>query len=122
MANDPQIASRLRLDHLRPYPCEGQNIDDMRRWQAIVRQLENRVLPHLPRGKPEMLFTKLAQELHDRTQGYIGDVTELVTEATIEAIHDGTFRIQRKHLDRVGLSKRAEDEYRDRKLPAKRAS
>jgi len=98
------------------------DIDDMRRWQAIVRQLENLVLPHLPRGKPEMLFTKLAQELHDRSQGYIGDVTELVTEATVEAIHDGSFTIQRKHLDRVELSKRAEDEYRDRKCPPKRAS
>jgi hypothetical protein len=122
LATDPQIASRLRLDHLQPYPCERDDVDDMRRWQAIVRQLENLVLPHLPRGKPEMLFTKLAQELYDRSQGYIGDVTELVTEATIEAIHDGTFRIQRKHLDRVELSKRAEDEYRDRKRPPKRAS
>jgi hypothetical protein len=122
LATDPQIASRLRLDHLQPYPCEPNDVDHMRRWQSIVRQLENRVLPHLPRGKPEMLFTKLAQELYDRSQGYIGDVTELITEATIEAIDDGTFRIQRKHLDRVELSMRAEDDYRRGKRPPKKAS
>lgn len=120
LANDPQIASRLRLVHLYASPREVHVTEEMRAWQIIVRHLENRILPHLPRGRPEMLFTKLAQELHDRTQGYLGDVTELVAEATIEAIRDGTYRIQRKHLDRVELSKRAEEEYRDMKFRATR--
>jgi hypothetical protein len=82
----------------------------MRTWQAIVYQLEKQVLPHLPRGKPEMLFTKLAGELWYRTQGYLGDLTELVGSAAVAAIDDGSFKILPKHLDSVELSQRAESE------------
>jgi hypothetical protein len=108
LANDPQIAARLRLQHFIPY--EAGSVPEKRVWQVILRQLENLVLPHLPRGRPEMLFTKLAGELHHRTQGYLGDLTELVTEATIAAINDGTYKILLKHLNSVELSKRAEDQ------------
>jgi hypothetical protein len=113
LANDPQIAARLRLKPFVPY--EADSIAEKRCWQAIVRELENQVLPHLPRGKPEMLFTKLAGELHHRTQGYLGDLTELVSEATIAAIDDGTYKILLKHLNGVELSKRAEDERHQKK-------
>jgi len=108
LVNDPQIAARLRLQRFSPY--EIGDTGEMRTWQAIVYQLEKQVLPHLPRGKPEMLFTKLAGELWHRTQGYLGDLTELVGSAAIAAIEDGTFKILQEHLDSVELSERAEAE------------
>lgn len=108
LVNDPQIAARLRLQRFSPYQIDSTA--EMRTWQAIVCQLEKQVLPHLPRGKPEMLFTKLAGELWHRTQGYLGDLTELVGSAAVAAIEDGTFTILQKHLDSVELSERAESE------------
>jgi Bacterial TniB protein len=111
LVNDPQIAARLKLHHVSTYEKDS-SLDAMRAWQSIVKRLEQQVLPHLPKGKPEMLFTKLAGELWDRTQGYLGDLTELVGGAALAAINDGTYRILLKHLDSVELSQRAKLDYR----------
>jgi hypothetical protein len=108
LVNDPQIAARLKLRRFTPYTIG--NTAEMRTWQAIVYQLETQLLPHLPRGKPGMLFTKLAGELWHRTQGYLGDLTTLVGGAALAAINDGTFKILLKHLDSMELSERAERE------------
>lgn len=104
---DPQIEGRLKLV---AFPSYGKdNIDEMRRWQAAVLQLEKKVLPYLPAGKPGMLFTQLAGELLYRTDGYLGDLTKLVAAATLAAIDDGTNRILLRHLNAVTLSERAEN-------------
>lgn len=101
LVSDPQIASRCRLQRITPHELDDET--DMRIWQRIVLQLEEQVLPHLPKGKREMLFTRLAGELFERTQGYLGYLVELVGAATLAAIEDGSFRITRKHLDGVEL-------------------
>jgi hypothetical protein len=46
---------------------------------------------------------EILRRLGEFTQGYLGDLTELVSEATMAAINDGTYRILRKHLDGVGV-------------------
>jgi hypothetical protein len=106
LAHDPQIAGRMKLRAFPEY--EIDSADHQSAWQRIVRDLENQVLPHLPAGKPGMLFTELAGELWYRTQGYLGDLRELVCDATLLATEDRSHRIQRKHLDMVDLSVRAE--------------
>lgn len=106
LAQDPQIAGRMKLRVFPEY--EIDRAEEQCAWQRIVRDLENQVLPHLPAGKPGMLFTELAGELWCRTQGYLGDLRELVCEATILATQDRSHRIQRKHLDMIDLSVRAE--------------
>lgn len=110
LLNDPQIAGRLKLQKMPQYgSVEGT--EQRRVWQSIVRQLERRVLPHLPGGNSGMLFTELAGELWARTQGFLGDLSQLVCDATLAAIEDGSFRIRSKHLDGVMLPDRAEKEY-----------
>ncbi|WP_145010542.1 TniB family NTP-binding protein [Mycobacterium marseillense] len=109
LVNDPQIAARLKLLRMPEYGIDG--IEQQRVWQSIVHQLEVLALPHLPRGKSGMLFTELAGELWLRTQGFLGDLTQLVVDATLMAIKDESFRIRFKHLDCVTLSDRAEKEY-----------
>jgi hypothetical protein len=101
LVTDPQLASRCRLQHLGPQ--RKDEVADMRVWQHVVRQLEQLVLPHLPKGSPEMLFTRLAGQLFDRTQGYLGYLVELITAATLAAIDDGSFKITAKQLDAVDL-------------------
>ena len=117
LVSDPQIAGRLKLQTFPRYGTD--DLDEMRSWQAIVRQLEDQVLPHLPAGKPGMLFMQLAGELWFRTQGYLGDLTKLVAAATLGAIEDGTHRILLRHLNAVVLSERAERARRAPRSPAR---
>lgn len=111
LIEDPQIAGRLTVSTLYPYGVSTFN--DRRDWQRVVRQLEERVLPHLSAGVSGMLFTELAGELWLRTQGFVGDLKTLVGEALIAAIEDETGRIVLEHLNGVELTKRAEDARRD---------
>ncbi|AEV73312.1 hypothetical protein MycrhN_2731 [Mycolicibacterium rhodesiae NBB3] len=108
LAHDPQIRARLKLQHYPTYP-KPDDRPEQQRWQRVVRELEDMVLPHLPNGKRGMLFMQLAGELHYRTQGFLGDLTELVAEATLAAVADGSFAVALRHLDGVVLSERAED-------------
>lgn len=109
LADDPQIAGRLRLG--RYDRCDIDSIQGQKRWQKVVRQLEDAVLPHLPAGKPGMLFTELPGHLHDRTAGYIGDLVFLIVKATLAAATDGSHRILHRHLAGVELDRRAEQTY-----------
>lgn len=118
LAHDPQIAGRMKLRAFPQY--EIDKAEEQCTWQRIVRDLENQVLQHLPAGKPGMLFTELAGELWCRTQGYLGDLRELVCEATLLATKDRSHRIHRKHLDMVELSFRAELEEKTPKVSSGR--
>ncbi len=111
LVRDPQIAGRLTMKPLAPY--QAHTIDERRAWQGVVRQLEERVLPHLPAGEPGMLFLELAGELWLRTQGFLGDLKTLVGEAVVAASEDGTHRILREHLNRIELCARAEGTRRE---------
>jgi hypothetical protein len=111
LVNDPQIAGRLNLQKFPRYGID--TVAEMRVWQGIVRRLEILVRDHLPAGKPGMLYLELPGELWHRTQGYFGDLTDLVSQATLAASNDGTHRILQRHLDRVELSERAENECRE---------
>ncbi|MGV0813490.1 hypothetical protein ABQF34_16125 [Mycolicibacterium boenickei] len=106
LVSDPQIAGRLKLKRLSPYAVDDD--EEKAAWQRVVRTLEGLVLPYLPAGKPRMLYCDLAGELWYRTQGYLGDLSDLVSQATIAATLDGTHKILRKHLDSAELSDRAE--------------
>lgn len=110
LVEDPQIAGRLKLIAFPQYEIDG--LEEQRAWQRIVRDIEELLLPHLPGGRPGMLFTELAGELWFRTQGYLGDLTKLLCEATLAAINDRTHAIRAEHLETVILSSRAETEYR----------
>ena len=49
-----------------------------------------------------------ADYLWRRTQGVIGSLTQLLTEAAAEAIHTGTERITRKLMDGIDIGYAAE--------------
>ncbi|MFZ3393948.1 TniB family NTP-binding protein [Rhodococcus sp. 7Tela_A2] len=102
---DPQIAGRLRLITLPMYGADTSA--DQERWQRLLLDVEDKLLPHLPAGKPGMLESELAGPLWKRTQGYIGDLARLVIEASIHANADGTHAIKPRHLAAVQLSARA---------------
>jgi len=103
---DPQIRGRLESRTIPIYAAESEA--EQRQWQVIIRDYETALLPHLPAGKPGMLFTKLAGELAYRTQGYLGDLRTLVRKAAVAATLDGSHAIRRAHIDAVTLGDRAE--------------
>lgn len=115
LVTDPQVAGRLKLMTFPQYDID--NVDQQRSWQRILRDVETQLLPHLPAGKEGMFFTDLAGELWFRTQGFLGDLMELIREATLAATDDGTHKVLRRHLDAVVLSERAETERRARESP-----
>lgn len=106
LLNDPQIKGRSTTCAVAQYEIDEP--DEQRVWQRAIRDLEERLLPHLPAGGVGMLYRDLAGELWFRTQGYFQDLKQLVCEATLAATNDGTHTIQRHHLDGVTLSDRAE--------------
>lgn len=106
IVTDPQIAGRLRLVSLPTY--ELGTSAERTRWQRLLADVEDKILPHLPEGKPGMLEADLAGMVWKRTQGYIGDLARLVAEATINANSDGTHSINARHIAAVPLSVRAE--------------
>ncbi|WP_162460756.1 MULTISPECIES: hypothetical protein [unclassified Mycolicibacterium] len=112
LVDDPQICGRLQLFTLAPY--EVDTVAQQVAWQRPVKQIEDMILPHLPAGKPGMLYTQLAGELWYRSGGYLGYMTKLVVKATLAATCDGTHRITRKHVDAIELSVGAEQARQDR--------
>ena len=102
---DPQINGRSKTFAIAQY--EIDSLEEKRAWQRMIRDIESRLLPHLPAGKPGMLCENLAGEIWFRTQGYFQDIMQLIRDATIAATRDGTHEIRRDHLDAVTLSDRA---------------
>lgn len=120
LLEDPQIKGRSKTFVVSTYDNDGADQDRAREWQRVLRGIENLLLPHLPAGRPGMLYRDLAGEMLHRTQGYLQDLSQLVRDATMAATRDGTLKITRKHLDGVRLSDRAEEERAVRTTRAKR--
>jgi hypothetical protein len=110
LLSDPQINGRSHTFDVGPYIIDQDELEGKRAWQRVLRDMENRLLPHLPAAREGFLYRDLAGELHSRTQGYFKDLSELVRGATVAAIEDGTYTILKRHLDAVTVSDRAEAE------------
>ena len=74
-------------------------------WQALIATLEQSLRLH--RHQPGQLL-RLDAYLHERTDGMIGSLSHLIRGAAVDAILDGTEKITRETLDRVGLDQAAE--------------
>ncbi|MGD0247058.1 MAG: hypothetical protein ABSB59_42960 [Streptosporangiaceae bacterium] len=86
-------------------------------WQALIATLEQSLRLH--RHQPGQLL-HLDAYLHERTDGMIGTLSHLIRGAAIEAVIDGTEKITRETLDRVGLDHAAEAARTRRKAAARR--
>jgi len=74
-------------------------------WQALIATLEQSLRRH--RHEPGQLL-RLDAYLHERTDGMIGSLSHLIRGAAVEAVLDGSEKITRETLDRVGLDRAAE--------------
>jgi hypothetical protein len=98
-----QIAGRFSVIACDPFPY-GTAVQ-RQQWQALIATLEQSL--RLRHHEPGRLL-KLDAYLHERTDGMIGSLSHLIRGAAVEAILDGTEKITRQTLDRVGLDHAAE--------------
>jgi hypothetical protein len=96
-----------------PYGTAAQR----QQCRALIATLEQSLRLH--RHEPGHLL-RLDAYLHERTDGMIGSLSHLIRGAAVEAILDGTEKITRETLDRIGLDHAAETTRTRRKAAARR--
>lgn len=80
LVEDPQIATRLDLHRLGPYPVSTPT--QVAAWKDVVRAVEPCFLPGLPAATQGDL-EKFARRLHAMTGGYVGDLVLIMRQATV---------------------------------------
>jgi hypothetical protein len=96
-----------------PYGDKAQR----QQWKALIATLEQSLRLHRHQSGH---LQRLDAYLHERTDGMIGSLSHLIRGAAVEAILDGTEKITRDTLDRVGLDHAAEAARSRRKATARR--
>jgi hypothetical protein len=109
-----QIAGRYTVTDTEPfaYGTSAQRQD----WRNLIASLEDALRLH--RHKPGSLV-KLDGYLHERTDGAIGSLSQLVRGAAHEAIITGSEAITRKTLDAIEVDQTAEDARSERRRARK---
>jgi hypothetical protein len=95
----------LRFKRLPVEPLHRSTPPEKATWLGVLQVFERELV--LLRSK-EGDLTGQADYLWRRTQGVIGSLTQLLTEATAEAIDTGAERITRKLLDEIDIGYAAE--------------
>lgn len=104
--SDPQIRGRLSEHTLAPY--EVDTATGRGQWQRFLKNCEDLLLPYLPNEEAGLFSSRLAGYLWRRTQGYVGDTTRLLIDATAAAIETGA-PLDHAILDPIWVSQRAQD-------------
>lgn len=119
--SDPQIRGRLSEHTLAPY--EVDTATGRAQWQRFLKNCEELLLPYLTGEEAGLLSSRHAGYLWRRTQGYVGDTTRLLIDATAVAIETGA-PLDRAVLDPIWVSQRAQDAQIDhtRSKTARRAA
>lgn len=104
--SDPQIRGRLSEHTLAPY--EVDTATGRAQWQRFLKNCEEVLLPYLPDEEAGLFSSRHAGYLWRRTQGYVGDTTRLLIDATAAAIETGA-PLDRTILDPIWVSQRAQD-------------
>ncbi|MGC5360295.1 AAA family ATPase [Streptomyces sp. DT24] len=113
-----QIAGRYTVTDTEPfaYGTTAQR----QSWRNLIASLEDALRLH--RHRPGNLV-KLDSYLHERTDGAIGSLSQLVRGAALEAIINGSEAVTRKTLETIEVDQTAEDarqEHRRNRRPRRR--
>lgn len=106
LVSDPQTSGRLRATRLSPQSLDSE--EQMPEWQGLLSEFERVLLPHLPAAEAGLLSSTHALHIWRRTQGFFGDMSDLLSGAAILAGQDDAWTIRSTHLEQVTLSDRAE--------------
>jgi Bacterial TniB protein len=98
-----QISQRFK--RLPVEPLRRSTANERAMWLGVLQVFERELVLLQSRDGD---LTEQADYLWRRTQGVIGSLTQLLTEATAEAIDTGTERITRKLMDGIDIGYAAE--------------
>lgn len=104
LVSDMQIATRLRMQHLRPLSARTKT--DIQEWDRLLGDVATQLAPGLADGSVDHVLEH-SEHLHHLTAGYPGELINLLKYATINAVMLRTGRITRSCLDHAPLSHRA---------------
>lgn len=104
IAADPQIAGRMRLLEVPTFPVD--TVEDKVAWQRLLKHAEAQLAPYLPRSSAGFLVS-LSGLIWRRTQGFLGDLGNLLRQAAYQAISSETWAIDADLLESIPLSERA---------------
>lgn len=83
LCRDPQIINRLRLLTLPTFATES--VEQRQTWTQLLAELEPQLMPALPAASPGYLSTTLARPLAIRSAGRLGELVNVLKQATIAA-------------------------------------
>ncbi len=98
-----QIAGRYSVIPSKPFSRRSRT--DREQWHALIATMEASL--RLDRHQPGALLA-LEGYLHERTSGLIGSLSQLIREAAVDAIDNGTEKITKSTLDSVELDHNAQ--------------
>ncbi|MGR6924375.1 AAA family ATPase [[Actinomadura] parvosata] len=105
-----QIAGRYTLTETEPFAYGTTT--QRQQWRQLIASMEESLRLH--RHKSGSL-TKLDAYLHERTDGAIGSLSQLIRGAATEVILDGSEAITRKTLEGITVDQNAEAAHRQRR-------
>ncbi|MFE6162142.1 AAA family ATPase [Streptomyces sp. NPDC056486] len=97
-----QLAARYKLVRTTPLPHGTAQEKEI--WRALARDLDAALRLRFHR---KGTLVRLAPYLHRRTGGVMASLSQLVREAALASLSDGSHALTRKHLDAVQLDVRA---------------
>lgn len=94
-----QMRRRFGLHRVEPFTMSTE--ESTNEWKTFLRTVESRLA--LANAHDGMLSEKLYKYIFDRTDGYIGAVSELVAGGALEAIQSGEEKITKGTLSGIAL-------------------
>ena len=106
--SDPQITGRAYAITVAPYGSDTR--DQVLAWQRFLKESGDVIAPFLPAAEPGMLHNDLPGLILERTHGRMQAIVNLLRQATVAAIVDGTWAVTEEHVLAVPASKLTIDE------------
>lgn len=105
ITTDPQIQARLRTFYLDPFRIK--DAASAKAWQRFLHGAEQVLLPVVPWIAPGTFSATHAKTIWDRTQGFPGDVTQLLADVILDVATHHLDEVTTDHLNAITLSDRA---------------
>lgn len=106
--NSDQLLGRCDFVQMESLRYDAAHPETITAWKEIVAEMEESLDLYLHDPDKKVLSETLDQYLWERTGGSVGYLSDLIREAAIEAIINGSEKITKTLLDGINVGKAAE--------------
>lgn len=104
ITQDSQIADRMQLLTLAPIPAK--TIEGREEWKQLLADIEPQLMPVLPTAHKGFLSQDLAKVLHQRTGGFVGELSNVLKHAAIASVMQRDGSITEALVARTPMNRR----------------